>query len=315
MSRQSKRFCYILLGVCSVVALCSCSSYKFPLETSYFPKWFSSSSAPAKEAPASGEVVVAKGDTLYSIARTYGVPLRSLIEVNNLRQPYTLAVGQTLRLPSSAHHVVQKGDTIYSVSRKYGVDMRALARANGLNYPYAIYVGQKLSLPARVAGAKGGDGDSMARGKVASASAPKKVVKAQGKIATPPKRSSNQFAWPHKGKVVLPFGDLGGGRHNDGINIKAKKGDAVVAADNGVIAYAGNELKGFGNLVLIKHSDGWMTAYAHLDKIVVKKNQKVNRGQKIGEAGNTGNISSPEVHFEVRKGAKAKDPLLYLEKK
>ncbi len=312
---MSRRFCYILLCVFSMVVLCSCSSYKFPLETSSFFKWFSSSPAPTKEAPASGEVVVAKGDTLYSIARKYGVPLRSLIEANNLRHPYTLAVGQTLRLPSSAYYIVQKGDTIYSVSRKYGVDMRTLARTNGLNYPYAIYVGQKLSLPASVAGAKDSDSSGVARGKIASSSAPKKVVKAEGKIATPPKRSSNQFAWPHKGKVVLPFGDLGGGRHNDGINIKAKKGDTVVAADNGVIAYAGNELKGFGNLVLIKHSGGWMTAYAHLDKIVVKKNQKVNRKQKIGEAGNTGNISSPEVHFEVRKGAKAKDPLLYLEKK
>ena len=314
---MSKRFCYVFLCVCGMVVLCSCSSYKFPLETSSFPKWFSSSPYPAKEAPASGEVVVAKGDTLYSIARTYGVPLRSLIEANNLRQPYTLAVGQTLRLPSSAYHIVQKGDTIYSVSRKYGVDMRTLARTNGLNAPYAIYVGQKLSLPASVAVARTGakSSDSVAKAGSASSTAPRKVVKAEGKIATPPKRSSNQFAWPHKGNVVLPFGDLGGGRHNDGINIKAKKGDTVVAADNGVIAYAGNELKGFGNLVLIKHSDGWMTAYAHLDKIVVKKNQKVNKRQKIGEAGNTGNISSPEVHFEVRKGAKAKDPLLYLEKK
>jgi len=102
------------------------------------------------------------------------------------------------------------------------------------------------------------------------------------------------------------------GRNNDGINIKAALGTTVKAADAGTVAYAGNELKGFGNLILIKHNDGWITAYAHNDRLVVRKGQKVRRGEKIATVGSSGGVSAPQLHFEIRAGKKAVNPLSYL---
>ena len=112
--------------------------------------------------------------------------------------------------------------------------------------------------------------------------------------------------------MISGFGTLGKGRKNDGINIKAPLGSDVKAADKGVVAYAGNELKGFGNLILIKHPDGWITAYAHNQKLLVKKGQTVVKGEKIATVGQTGGVDGPQLHFEVRAGKKAVNPRKYL---
>jgi len=112
-----------------------------------------------------------------------------------------------------------------------------------------------------------------------------------------------------KGELISRFGDKGTGLRNDGINIAAPKGTPVVAADNGVVAYSGNELKGFGNLVLIRHPNGWVTAYAHNETLLVARGEHVERGQEIARVGSTGNVTSPQLHFEVRKGGERIDPL------
>ena len=109
--------------------------------------------------------------------------------------------------------------------------------------------------------------------------------------------------------MILGYGPKKDGRQNDGINIAAARGTPVRAAENGVIAYTGNELRGFGNLVLVKHSDGWTTAYAHVDRIMVRRGDRVERGQIIGLVGSTGSVSSPQLHFEVRKGTDAINPM------
>jgi murein DD-endopeptidase MepM/ murein hydrolase activator NlpD len=125
---------------------------------------------------------------------------------------------------------------------------------------------------------------------------------------TPPPRGSGKFLWPVNGKVVSAYGVKEGGQHNDGINIAAPLGTPVRAADNGVVAYAGNELRGFGNLLLIRHADGWVSAYAHCDALLVKRGDQVKRGQVIARVGQTGAVSSPQLHFELRKGGTAVDP-------
>jgi murein DD-endopeptidase MepM/ murein hydrolase activator NlpD len=127
-------------------------------------------------------------------------------------------------------------------------------------------------------------------------------------IETPEPRAGSRFQWPLRGAILSDFGPKPGGLHNDGINISASRGASIVAAENGVVAYAGNELRGFGNLLLIRHADGWMTAYAHLDDMLVERGAKITRGQKIGTVGSTGNVSSPQLHFEVRRGNRAIDP-------
>ena len=127
-------------------------------------------------------------------------------------------------------------------------------------------------------------------------------------------RSSSKFSWPVRGKILSAYGAKSNGLFNDGINISAKQGTAVMAAENGVVAYAGNEVKGMGNLIIIQHSDGWMTVYAHMDSMTVKRGTRVNVGQKIGTVGKTGKVDSSQLHFEIRKGTKAYNPSSYLKK-
>ncbi|MCG5242609.1 M23 family metallopeptidase, partial [Azospirillum doebereinerae] len=152
-----------------------------------------------------------------------------------------------------------------------------------------------------------------AQPEVAAAAPPKPEPKAEA--GAPPPRGGARFLWPVKGKLISGYGPKPDGLHNDGLNIAASKGTAVVAADNGVVAYAGNELRGFGNLLLLKHADGWITAYAHLDRIDVERGATVKRGQAVGKVGQTGSVSSPQLHFELRKGSQAVDPTDQMDRK
>jgi peptidase M23B len=273
-------------------------------------------------------VTVRKGDTLYSISRRYNVPMREMIEVNGLRPPYTLTIGRVLRLPAARYHVVAKGDTLYNISKRYNVDITSLSRSNRIAAPYTLTVGQRLVLPgsvvetaafpaykaashASVAARNDGKGRSSSKKAVSSAST-SSSKKYASSYTPPPASRKSKFVWPVRGSVVSSFGTIGKGRNNDGINIKAARGTAVKAADGGTVAYAGNELKGFGNLILIKHYDGWITAYAHNEKLLVKKGQKVARGEKIAAVGSTGGVSSPQLHFEIRRGKKPVNPKSYL---
>lgn len=253
-----------------------------------------------------GSVVVARGDSLYLIARRNGVGLRGLIETNRVAAPYVIHPGQVLRLPTARVHVVERGDTVYDVARARGVDAKALVAVNDIPPPYRIYPGQTLVLPARSARAIARAGpDKLADRPVPSAA---RTVRA----AEPPARSGRGFDWPLAGRIILGFGPRAGGLHNDGINISARKGATVRAADSGVVAYLGNELRGFGNLLLLKHADGWMTAYAHNDAFLVGVGDRVRRGQPIARAGASGGVTVPQLHFEIRKGARPVDPSEHL---
>ena len=117
-----------------------------------------------------------------------------------------------------------------------------------------------------------------------------------------------------RGTVLAGFGKRPDGTHNDGVNISVPLGTDVVAADSGTVAYAGNELKGYGNLVLIRHDNGWVSAYAHADTLLVKRGDSIKRGQVIAKAGKTGTVDQPQVHFELRQGSKPVDPLPHMEK-
>lgn len=120
------------------------------------------------------------------------------------------------------------------------------------------------------------------------------------------------FVWPVQGKVIGAFGSSKEGLKNDGINIAAPLGAPVVAAADGTVAYAGNELRGFGNMVLIRHDGGYVTAYAHNANLLVKKGDKVKRGQTIARVGQTGAVFGPQLHFEIRKGTQPVDPMSFL---
>lgn len=276
----------------------------------------SGAAAPQRD-PRDGAVIVRKGDTLYSVSRSQNVDLRSLIEVNRLRPPYTLAVGQTLNIPKPRYYTVKKGETVYSISRQHGVDMSSLASMNDVRPPYAISVGQQLKIPGR-------ELNWMQRQKTwlrSSGQSSTTVATAQPKTVTPPRnppkpnksvRAGGRFLWPVNGRVISGFGSKGDGLHNDGINVAVPEGAPVFASDDGVVTYTGNELKGYGNLILVRHSSSWVSAYSHTRKIRVQRGAKVTRGQHIADAGKTGSVTRPQLHFELRRGSKAVDPLNYL---
>jgi len=265
--------------------------------------------------PASGTHTVVRGNTVYSVSRLYGIPVRSIIETNRLQPPYLLKVGDRLRLPARHTHRVAKGDTVYSISRRYDVPIGELMRVNGIRAPYTIVVGQELAVPAS-SGAAASTHAAPAASPATPSSAPvqKATPKQVAALPSPAPRKGRLFQWPVEGTMLSGFGEQPGGRHNDGINIEAKRGTTVVAAENGVVAYAGNELRGFGNLLLIKHADGFMTAYAHNDALLVTRGQKVRKGEAVARVGSSGIVAKPQLHFEIRKGRKAVDPLKYLPK-
>lgn len=238
------------------------------------------------------EVVVLSGDTLYSLSRKYSVPVNDLAVMNKLTPPFNLKVGQKIRVPNLARVAVEStGKTTVKVVEK----------------------SQKVSVENKSVQQKADA--KMSTDKVAPKQSEKKISSDPSKKL--PKinaRSSSKFSWPVRGKILSNYGAKTNGLFNDGINIGATRGAVVGAAENGVVAYAGNEVKGMGNLIIIQHDNGWMTVYAHMDSMVVRRGARVSVGQKIGTVGKTGKVDSPQLHFEIRKGTKAYNPTSYLKK-
>lgn len=269
-------------------------------------------------------VDVKRGDSVYALSQRYGATARAIIDANSLRPPYVLQPGQSLFIPNATLHVVARGETLYSISRNYNVDMASLAKLNGIGDPYRLNINQLLKIPS-VGFAALNAGTSIASGGSATRSQPVRTAardsgearsgSAAGRPAELPKpapRSGKSFAWPVRGDVVMAFGPRPDGYHNDGINIAVPTGTAVHAAENGVVGYAGNELMGYGNLLLVRHADGWITAYAHNSELLVKRGDQVRRGQVVARSGETGKVTEPQLHFEVRKGKEAINPIDHL---
>ena len=272
---------------------------------------------------------VKAGDTIYSLSKRYQVTMRDLIIENDLSAPFKIFPDQLLKFRQPIIHIVVPGETIFSLAHRHGVEVRTLVSFNRLEPPFQIYPGDKVMIPGRTeTNVKQLTNlkkmiknykrilpfpkpKPTSRGFVLSSDQNENKdenIKTIVKLSVPVSRSEKNFLWPARGRIISNFGPRLGGLHNDGINIAAPKGTPILAADHGVVAYAGNGLKGFGNLILIKHSGGWVTAYAHTEKIFVRRGTQVKRGQKIATVGNTGGVKKPQLHFEVRKGSRAVDP-------
>ena len=285
------------------------------------------------------EIVVVRGDTMYSLAKKHNTTVDELAAANKLFAPYTLSVGQKLSLPGVVKKsdviavpvkkttgvqtttrvalteiTVEAGDTLYSISRKYSVPVNDLAVMNKLSAPFTLSVGQKLKVPnLGSANVRVATQTEKTTTVTPTKTETKKISSDPSKkLPTITERSSSKFAWPVRGKILSNYGAKSSGLFNDGINISATRGADVKAAENGVVAYAGNEVKGMGNLIIIQHASGWMTVYAHMDSLAVKRGTRVGVGQKIGTVGSTGKVDSPQLHFEIRKGTKAYNPSSYL---
>ncbi|MCA3270021.1 MAG: peptidoglycan DD-metalloendopeptidase family protein [Thalassospira sp.] len=199
---------------------------------------------------------------------------------------------------------------MYSLARRYETTPKDIIALNNLPAPHGLNVGQKVKIRKIQRETKAVLPPRLPQ----SAQRLWNVPQRQAGLYLPRDRKGALMAWPVQGRVVADYGDVGKGQRNDGINIAAAKGSPVRAADNGIVAYVGDKIKGFGNLVLLRHPGGFVTAYAHNDKITVRPGSYVKRGETIALVGNTGAIDEPQVHFQVRKGKSPVDPLAYLER-
>ncbi len=254
------------------------------------------------------QITVGAGDTLYSISKKNNITLRDLIKENNLAPPYILKNGSRLTIPTPDYHQVKIGDTLYSISRQYNMQLNQIIEINSLQAPYGIKVGEQIKV-AKSESEK--NSKPITEEKKVAKIEEKKDGGDQGFVERTLDRL-NHFSWPVHGSVISKFGPKSGGLYNDGINISAKEGEVVKASEDGNVAYVGNELKGYGNLIIVKHSGGWITAYAHLKDSLVKRGQKVDKGQRIGTVGASGNVNSPQLYFGLRKGRDAINPENYL---
>jgi len=235
--------------------------------------------------------------------------------------------------PASVLHVVAAGETLHSIARLYGKPVLVLAKANNIAPDSRVKIGDRLVIPdaksATPAAASAKHAEAPAAAPYAPAASPNLAAAESphsARLASPvapadeesavktaePAGKLGAFRWPVRGRVITGFGPKPNGLQNDGINVAVPEGTPIKAADDGVVAYAGNELKGYGNLVLVRHSNGFVTAYAHASEILVKKGDVVKRGQTIAKSGQTGSVTSPQLHFEIRKGSTPVDPAQYL---
>jgi murein DD-endopeptidase MepM/ murein hydrolase activator NlpD len=263
--------------------------------------------------PSVTEHQVARGDTLYSISRRYGVALNELARLNGLGEPFTIFVGQRLAIPGQV--ATQPAATPELATLPEGAPSQAPTLTPDTPVPAqtsAASDGPRDSLPGELARRPPERPAPPERQDIAraapSAAEPAPANTRPVAIPNPAPRAASTFLWPVRGRVLSGFGPKQGGLHNDGINIAAPRGTPIRAAENGVVAYAGNQLEGFGNLILVRHADGYMTAYAHAEALLVERGQPVKRGQTIGRVGSTGNVDTPQLHFEIRRGTAAVDP-------
>ncbi len=246
--------------------------------------------APKPTAPAGGRYKVRSGDTLYSIARRHGVSTNRLMAANNLSGS-GIRSGQSLTIPG--------GSAIAAPT--------AIASAPVKRQPAPTKLAMIRPAPKKVAAAS-----------APAIYTPPKRLEAPAASATQPqatqapKNKATGFRWPVRGRIISDYGKKTNGERNDGINIAVPAGVAIKAADDGIVIYSGNELKSYGNLVLVKHADGWVTAYGHNSKNLVKRGDTIRRGQVIAETGMSGGAKTPQLHFEVRKGANPVNPIKHM---
>ncbi|MBV6657229.1 MAG: peptidoglycan DD-metalloendopeptidase family protein [Devosiaceae bacterium] len=236
-------------------------------------------------------------------------------------------------------HVVATGDTAYNISRRYGMTVNQLATMNGLSDPGAIRLGQRLRVsgnapatqvastapvlpqaaqpqqtPAQTVAARSYTQPQPVAEQTAAVeqTAAIRQVASRTQAAEPAAETPLQFRWPIRGRILSSFGTHANGVRNDGVNIAVPEGASIRAAEDGEVVYAGNELRGFGNLVLVQHRGGYVTAYAHNSRITVQRGDRVSRGEIIARAGSTGDVDTPQLHFEIRRGTTPVDPSPYL---
>jgi murein DD-endopeptidase MepM/ murein hydrolase activator NlpD len=247
-------------------------------------------------ATAPGVHVVAAGESLSSIARHYHKPRTVIAKANSLAPDAKIRIGQHLVIPGlKAPVVAAPAKQTPPVAQGDHGNARAAA---------------KPTLPPAAPGQKMATNEPPATAHMTTPTEPS--IESESGAGAEPASGNPSFRWPVRGRIITGFGPRANGPQNDGIDLAVPEGTSVKAAEDGIVAYAGNELKGYGNLVLVRHQNGYVTAYAHASELMVKRGDQVKRGQIIARAGQTGAVSAPQLHFEIRKGKVPVDPVQFL---
>jgi len=269
---------------------------------------------------------VGRNDTLYSLSRMYGVSPEHIAAVNHIDPPYTLHMGQMLRIPvSGATPPVKPAAEAAAATTKTGTKADTVKHVADAKKPpqVAASEAQMLKTPgpspehkvfnSLLTKISGDEKSKPEEPKTKSSLLTTPFAEApEEKVSYVALSKRSDFIWPVRGQVISSYGPKAGGLYNDGINIAAPRGTPVKAAADGVVAYVGDKLHSYGNLVLIRHPGGMITAYAHLNSVTVREGMPVKRGQAIGSVGSTGTVANAQLHFEVRKGTDTLDPKNYL---
>ncbi|MBN8966082.1 MAG: peptidoglycan DD-metalloendopeptidase family protein [Rhizobiales bacterium] len=260
--------------------------------------------------------VIAPGETLMKLSRQYHKSLSEIAKANHIPPSTMVKVGDRIVIPG-----VRATQTA-AVAAPAAPKAHAPTFAAAPQQPKAEPM-QKVASVAPPAAKPAATKPIATKPVAAAPSAPvatANVVTPAAHSPEPPKVKAEtasampSFRWPVRGRVITAFGPRPTGAQNDGINVSVPEGTPIRAAEDGVVAYAGNELKTYGNLVLVRHSNGYVTAYAHASEIMVKRDEPVKRGQVIAKVGQTGSVAAPQLHFEIRKGSTPVDPAPFLDK-
>jgi len=339
--RASLRPSFIVLALVALNAA-GCSSDTSRFESPFSNPFASKPQSPAGDvtasvnsAPRSGGVESQPLPAPGQAAGTLPPPTQSAAMQGGIAgggAPQAAAATRPTSPSDPATHTVAPGDTMIGIAKRYNVPLKELAKVNRIEPHAQVKMGDRLVIPGRTASskppalaAKPAPAPTQPQSKAAAAPATKvasaepqhtaRAVSPTANVedaATASASGSPSFRWPVRGRIIAGFGPKPNGQQNDGINLSVPEGTPIKAAEDGVVAYSGNELKGYGNLVLIRHPNGFVTAYAHASELLVKRGDTIKRGQIIGKAGQTGTVSSPQVHFEIRKGSSPVDPTQYL---
>jgi murein DD-endopeptidase MepM/ murein hydrolase activator NlpD len=291
---------------------------------------------------------VQQGDSMHIIARKFNVPVEKIVDKNGLPSADFLSIGQELTIPQEEYdtvtggrysltrsrfeknievqkaeepvlaeveqkpaarvvqrHAVQPGETLYRIGQQYGVTPIDLMMYNSIDKPQDLRAGMLLSIPSESETTTVTAAEKAAAKVLHDAPLKPKV----NRVVTSYKKG---MIWPVKGKIIRSFGEKGEGINHMGINIEVDANTPILAAEDGTVIYSDDGLESYGNLILVRHKNGYVTAYAHNAKNLAGKNQKVAKGEVIAMAGNTGNVDRPQLHFEVRRNAQAVNPLKVL---
>jgi murein DD-endopeptidase MepM/ murein hydrolase activator NlpD len=290
--------------------------------------------APVPASAPALEVIVKRGQTLDGYAYTYHQPKSAIIAANGLHPPYELKAGQRLIIPGHSAAPIQQAaksavtPPVATPTPLPPLHAETLAPPQPATPPPAAASATQEVIPLDGPPPKEASAppprpaspqaaltppQTIPLGPASPASpavtpAPLTLPQPQANAAVP----GGRFPWPVRGRVLASYGNTPGGGHNDGINIAAPRGTPVRSIDAGTVAYAGNEVKGYGNIVLIKHANGWISAYAHLDDVTVKPGDTITSGEVIAKVGDSGGVAEPQLHFELRRGKQPVDPKEFL---